>query len=156
VPSGTEITIAHVIQQAVAPVFLLTGISAMLGVLTNRLSRIVDRLRTLETQHLVGRDTVVANGDEGRHAKALRREETTALAQRRVWVHWAIILCTLGALLVCVVIATLFLGVEFGRDTSRAVVLLFVGAMLSLIAGLICFLREIALATRTFDIELRG
>ena len=39
--------IAHLIQSSVAPVFLLTGVAAMLGVLTNRLARIVDRARTL-------------------------------------------------------------------------------------------------------------
>ena len=42
--------IAHLIQSAVAPVFLLTGVAAMLSVLTNRLARIVDRARTLETR----------------------------------------------------------------------------------------------------------
>src|SRR3546814_6315168 len=42
--------IAHTIQVSVAPVFLLGGVSAMLGVLTNRLSRIVDRARKLETE----------------------------------------------------------------------------------------------------------
>jgi hypothetical protein len=41
-------TVAHVIQLAVAPVFLLTGVSALLGVLTNRLARIIDRARALE------------------------------------------------------------------------------------------------------------
>ncbi len=40
--------ISHVIQLSVAPVFLLTGIGALLGVVTNRLSRIVDRARTVE------------------------------------------------------------------------------------------------------------
>ena len=40
--------IAHVIQAAIAPVFLLSGVAAMLGVLTNRLTRIVDRARALE------------------------------------------------------------------------------------------------------------
>jgi hypothetical protein len=50
------------------------------------------------------------------------------------------------ALLVCVVIATLFLGSEVGIDPSRVVGLLFVTAMFSLICGLLCFLREISLA----------
>src|ERR1700693_3135785 len=45
--------IARLIQSAVAPVFLLTGVAATLGVLTNRLARIVDRARTLE-QRLEG------------------------------------------------------------------------------------------------------
>ncbi|HWW33476.1 MAG TPA: DUF2721 domain-containing protein, partial [Steroidobacteraceae bacterium] len=42
--------IAHVVQSSVAPVFLLTGVAATLGVLTNRLARVVDRARALEGQ----------------------------------------------------------------------------------------------------------
>ena len=45
------------------------------------------------------------------------------------------------------VVATLFVGAELGIDLSSAIALLFIAAMLTLIAGLICFLREIALAT---------
>lgn len=41
-------TVAHVIQLAVAPVFLLTGVGAILAVLINRLARVVDRFRVLE------------------------------------------------------------------------------------------------------------
>jgi hypothetical protein len=40
--------IAHAIQLAVAPVFLLTGIAAMLGVMAARLARVIDRARLIE------------------------------------------------------------------------------------------------------------
>jgi len=51
VQQDTGITaVAHAIQLAVAPVFLLSGIGAMLAVLTNRLSRIIDRGRVLDGQ----------------------------------------------------------------------------------------------------------
>jgi len=42
--------VAHVIQLSVAPVFLLSGIGAMLAVMTNRLARVIDRARTLEAK----------------------------------------------------------------------------------------------------------
>lgn len=136
---GAEInTVAHVIQQAVAPVFLLTGVGAILGVLTNRLSRIIDRARALEP--------VIAVDPPDERAWS----EIAHLERRQSWIHLAITLCTLCALLVCVVIATLFLGTEFGTDPSRLVSLLFVTAMLSLTVGLVCFLREIALSTQRF------
>ena len=51
------------------------------------------------------------------------------------------------ALLVCVVIVALFAGAEMGRDPSLLIALAFTTAMLALVAGLVCFLREIALAT---------
>ena len=40
--------IAQVIQLAIAPVFLLTAVGTIIGVLSNRLARIVDRTRVLE------------------------------------------------------------------------------------------------------------
>ena len=43
-------SVAHVIQLAVAPVFLLAGVGALLGVLTNRLARVVDRFHALERE----------------------------------------------------------------------------------------------------------
>jgi hypothetical protein len=44
----SDVAVAHAIELAVAPVFLLTGIAAILAVMTNRLGRIIDRARVLE------------------------------------------------------------------------------------------------------------
>lgn len=134
----TNITgVAQVIQLAVAPVFLLTGVGAILAVLVNRLGRVVDRFRTLE------RDL------PSRAADTLGPHETemTILSLRARMIHWAIGLCTGCALLVCIVIATLFVGSLTGVDISGIIAALFITAMLSLVSGLLCFLREIALAT---------
>jgi len=156
-PSGADITtVSHVIQQAVAPVFLLTGVGAILGVLTNRLSRIIDRFRKLDSFIREEREAhgVHPGGEDIEHHSAQdRRREMALLARRRKLIHYAITLCTVCALLVCVVIATLFLASEFGADPSRLVALLFVSAMLSLITGLLCFLREIALATTESEVR---
>jgi hypothetical protein len=135
-------TVAHVIQLAVAPVFLLTGVGAILSVITNRLARIVDRTRVLST-----------SSDQKHSAQ---QEEMAMLARRSRWVHWAVSLCTMSALFICIVIAALFVGSEIGTDPSRTVSLLFISAMLTLIAGLLCFLREIFLAAESMDIEKKG
>ena len=50
-----------------------------------------------------------------------------------------------------VLVAVLFIGVELGSDLSPLVALLFIGGMFSLIAGLVCFLREISLATSRLE-----
>lgn len=125
--------VAHVIQLAVAPVFLLTGVGAILNVITSRLARIVDRSR------------VLSSSADQKHAA--QKEEMAMLARRARWVHWAVSLCTMSALLICIVIAALFVGSEISIDPSRAVSLLFILAMLTLISGLLCFLREVFLAT---------
>ncbi len=123
------LTVAHVIQLAVAPVFLLTGVGAILGVLINRLGRVIDRFRVLETH-------------EG-EAAAL---EMKILSRRARMIHWAIGLCTSCALLVCIVIAALFVGSITGVELSTRIAALFIAAMLALVSALLCFLREITLA----------
>jgi hypothetical protein len=128
-----DVPVAHVIQLAVAPVFLLTGIGAILSVLSSRLGRVIDRFRVLSQME----------GEE----RMAHETEMKILQNRSRWIHWAITLCTVCALLVCIVIAALFIGSELGRDSSRVIAVLFTTAMLALISGLICFLREISIAT---------
>jgi hypothetical protein len=134
--------VAHAIQLAVAPVFLLSGIGAMLAVLTSRLSRIIDRGRALETR---------LAGNPGEAATRIQ-EELAALHRRAQLISRAITLCTITALLVCAVIATLFLGAFASFDTSVPVALFFVTAMVTFFAGLLFFLREIFVATANLRI----
>jgi hypothetical protein len=131
------INIASVIQQAVAPVFLLTGIGAILSVLTSRLARVIDRFRLLKESGCGPQDAHYA--------------EMQKLQRRARWIHWAISLCTISLLLVCLVIGTLFVGVEMEKNPFHTVSFLFISAMLALIAGLLCFLREIFLATTVIE-----
>ena len=135
-------TVAHVIQLAVAPVFLLTGIGAILNVITNRLARIVDRSR------------VLANASEP--IKPEYTLEMMLLTHRTRWIHWAVSLCTMSALLICIVIVALFLGSVTGFEPSNTVSLLFISAMFTLITGLLCFLREIFLATGNLGLRKGG
>jgi hypothetical protein len=132
-------TVAHVIQMAVAPVFLLTGIGAILSVLTGRLGRLVDRFRALS--------------ESSEPLQATQARELTILTVRARWVHWAITLCTASALFVAIVIGALFVGAVANIDPSRIVSILFIMAMISLIIGLGCFLREISLSVHIFDLD---
>ena len=130
-------TVAHVIQLAVAPVFLLTGIGAILSVLTGRLGRLVDRFRAL------------SESNEVLLPKYAR--ELNILSLRARWVHWAITLCTASALFIAIVIGALFMGAVVDLNPSRIVSILFIVAMTSLIIGLGCFLREISLSAHIFN-----
>ena len=130
--------IAHVIQLAVAPVFLLTGVAATLGVLTSRLARIIDRARILEE-----RLPTAVGGNRGPAISA----SSSCSSRRARLMNRAIGLCTTCALLICAVIVTLFIGAFLKTDVSLVVGPLFVAAMLALFGGLLMFLREIRLAT---------
>ena len=137
--------IAHVIQLSVAPVFLLSGIGAILAVMTSRLGRIIDRARVLE-------DRLENAAPE--QAAAIEADLAT-LTYRAKLVGPAITLCTATALLVCTVIAVLFLSAVLGFDSSVPVALLFVAAMLAFFLGLLWFLREIFVATSNLSIASR-
>lgn len=137
--------LAHVIQLAVAPVFLLTGVGSILSVLTMRVGRIVDRTRQLEHQ-LAGSETLTY---------AVVRSELGILARRVRLANWSIRLCTIGALLICTVIVSLFVGAFIGLDFSAFIALLFILAMIALILALILFLKEIILATASLHIGQR-
>ena len=128
-------TLAHVIGLAVAPVFLLTGVGTILNVMTNRLSRIVDRFRVLESTLSKVEDVTAL------------QHEMQVLAHRERVIYWAISLCTICALLICVVIASLFVGAVSGVQSSALIASLFIAAMFALIVGLLALLREIYIAT---------
>ena len=138
-----EVAISHAIQLAIAPVFLLTGIAGLLSVMANRLARVVDRTRYVQQSWLQ------LDAD----ARALACLEIDHLARRRHLAGWAINFCTAGALFVCLVIATLFVDDLSATDLRWLAGGFFVCAMLSLIGGLACFLREVYLATQSMKIE---
>jgi hypothetical protein len=134
---------AQAIQLAVAPVFLLSGIGGLLGVMANRLARVIDRARSFES----GWPQLDA---DARHAA---RREMLILERRRRMCSWSINYCTTAALLICLVIVTLFVEEFLATNLRWAAGALFVAAMLAVICGLGCFLREVYLATHTMKID---
>jgi hypothetical protein len=136
-------TIAASIQLAVAPVFLLTGIGSMLNVLASRLGRVTDRARKLESEI----------GGYPSERRRLAVDDLAALDKRMGAAHWAIALCTCSALLVCIVVAILFVGELMPLRGTALVPLLFIAAMALLIAGLLLFLYEIQVALRSVRVR---
>jgi hypothetical protein len=135
--------IAHLIQTAIAPVFLLTGVASTLGVLTNRLSRIVDRARLLEEQL------------EGHPGRALTLHSALqVLARRAHYINVAISLSTIAALLVALVVVTLFANAWLRSELGLLIALLFVGAMVCLSAAFVSFFIEVRLAVAALRIGL--
>jgi hypothetical protein len=141
----SDVAVAHAVQLAVAPVFLLTGIGAFLTVMTNRLGRVIDRARVLE-------DRLERASPE---SVALLRADLAVLSRRAKLIGRSITLCTATALLVCTMIAVLFVSAFLGFEASVPVAVLFVAAMLSFFLGLLWFLREIYLATKSLRIGPR-
>jgi len=135
--------VGDVIRLATAPVFLLSGVGIMLTVFTNRLARAVDRAREFErTLHT----------EQGPEKRAELHDTLATLARRGRLLNWAIALCTTCALLVAFVVVVLFVGESFGLRIARLIDALFVASMLSFIGAILCFMREVFIATVTLRI----
>jgi Protein of unknown function (DUF2721) len=134
---GIEVVdIAHAIQLALAPVFLLSGIWVFLGVLASRLARIVDRARNME------RELRLPEVPDAERTRAQLR----ALARRARYINIAITLGTIAALLVALVIALLFSSTFIPLNLAPPLALLFVLAMGALVAAFVSFLVEVRVA----------
>jgi len=127
--------IGHMIQLAIAPVFLLTGVATKLTVLTNRLARIIDRTRVLEDRLQIGRNDDYI-------------EELETLYTRSHLINYAITSSTACGFLVCLVIAMLFLGDSANIKLDQVIAASFVLAMVGLISSFVFFLREIFISSR--------
>ena len=132
-------TITHAIGLAVAPVFLLTALSTLIGTLNNRLGRIIDRRRV-----------VLARGSQPcEDATLSNATELDLLARRARLIYLSILFSVAAALLVCLVVACAFFGVLFTVVLADLLAGLFVLAMLALITSLSLFLREVFVAVFT-------
>jgi hypothetical protein len=128
--SGSPVMgLAKAIQLSVAPVFLLTAIAGVLGVISNRLARVLDRAR----------DT---------SAQASDSQELLLLRRRMVLLSRAIETVTVTGVLVSAVVAVTFISAIAVIDLAAIVVPLFVTAMLALMLGLVLLLLDTRVASR--------
>ncbi len=132
--------VSEAIRDAVAPVFLLTGIGSILNVMVGRLGRAIDRARVVNA---------LSPDVRGEH-----QHELTVTVKRITWLRIAIGFGTLAALLVCISIASLFISVESGFRMPHMVLLSFLSSMGAIIIALLCFLMEILLTTKEVIVSM--
>lgn len=128
--------IGHVIQLAIAPVFMLTAIGTVLNVLAARLGRAVDRRRVLVAT------LPTLTGD----VAAIAQLEIDFEVRRIRIIFHAMTASVVSAVLVCALISLAFVDPFVGMDLAKPVAALFILSMLALLASLIIFLREILLS----------
>ena len=136
-------TIAQAIQLAIAPVFMLAGIGALLNVLAGRLSRVVDRARQLEALH-----PRTSGPEHDRHVWELR-----LLDRRITLINRGLSLAVSSAVMVCIVVALMFVAGLVRFHLGVFVALAFIVAMALLTASLITFLIEVRLSLEAIHIR---
>ena len=137
--SADASAVTHGIQLSLAPVFLLTAVAAMIGAVTGRLARIIDRARTLEERLDARPDTMPT---------ATVHNELADLRKRGWLVNVCVALLTFCALLIGLTIVTLFLGETTSMAFLRLPTVCFLAGVICFLLALLCFLAETLLATR--------
>jgi hypothetical protein len=137
--------VLRIIQAAVAPVVLISGVGLLLLTLTARLGRIVDRTRLLAT------DRRTASPDE-RMALDI---QLTILSRRARLVRLAVALSASSVGIIGLLITILFLGLLLGWNVTLICILLFVAALLCLVAAMLVFVRELFEALTALDLSVR-
>ncbi|MEI6801957.1 MAG: DUF2721 domain-containing protein [Burkholderiales bacterium] len=135
-------TVTNGIRLAVAPVFLLTAVAAMIGSVAGRLARIIDRARVLETR-------IDANPDE--NPMAAEFAELGYLRMRGRLVNVCIALLTFCGILIGLTIVALFLGETTEIQSFRVATVLFLTGVTCFLLALMCFLAETLIATRVLE-----
>lgn len=133
-------TVTHGIQLAVAPVFLLTAVSGMIGAVAGRLSRIIDRGRVLEEKLRLNVEPVLAPQWDA---------ELAMLRKRGLLANSTIGLLTLCAFMIGLTIVVLFLGETTAiRGVDKLAIYAFLAGVSCFMAALCCFFAETLMATR--------
>ena len=139
--------VAHLIQVALTPIFLISAIGVTLNVLTNRLARIVDRARAMEAElcrpdyQPGGRDLHAALG---------------VMERRASYLNAAITLITVSALFIALVVVMLFVNAFAHWDLAAFIAIMFILSMLAFAAALTAFLIEVRIATTTLRIGIEA
>jgi hypothetical protein len=135
-----------IIQAAVAPVVLISGVGLLLLTLTTRLGRIVDRSR------LLGADRRSAEPD----ARSAIDAQLAILSRRARLIRLAVALSASSVAVIGILITFLFLGLLLGWNVTLACVLLFVAALLCLVAAMLVFVRELFEALTALDLSVHA
>ena len=136
--------VSQMIQLAVAPAFLLVAVGSFLSVGTMRLGRVVDRARVLE---------VYVGDRHDEKNEASYRDELKALEGRMRAINMSIMFVTFAALIICCIIAVLFVSALLSVNSAIPLTVMFVVTTILLIIGFIFFLKEIFIATKTIRVH---
>jgi hypothetical protein len=147
--------ISEAIKLATAPVFLLTGVGGILNVLGNRLARVIDRARWVQS--------IIANSSQIDSAQDLSLQhyfvELVALKRRKLIINIATATLVLSAVLIAMTVIELSFSVSIELNAfyiSKWVPVTFIGSFISLVGSCILYLVEILYASYTISFDPVG
>ena len=135
--------IIPVLQLAIAPVILISGVGLVLLSMTNRYGRVIDRSRILSDK-----SGQVSGADSDRIRRQLK-----ILVRRARLLRAAILMTTLSILLVAILIIILFATALAGMTGTFLIITIFCLCMFCLIGGLITFLVDVNVSLAALNLE---
>ena len=133
-----------VLQTAVGPVILISGVGLLLLSLTNRFGRAVDRTRQIL------REMRAAAGDDQKRLAG----QVENLYERARLIQRAIVFSTISMLFAAVLIITLFFTALMKLELAIVISVLFMCCLASLIISLIAFIMDIQLSLKALKMEM--
>ncbi len=135
-----------ILQTAIGPMILISGVGLLVLTMTNRLARVIDRARAVSRQ--LGSATPAE--------AALIDRELCVLWQRARTLRLSIALVAGSALCAALLIIVIFFTAVLRLEVAWLMAALFVACMACLIIGLIAFLIDINLSLEVLALELRA
>jgi hypothetical protein len=133
-----------VLQIAIGPVILISGVGLLLLSMTNRLSRVIERARTL---------LAIADTTSGQVRDRVLAQIDILWVQARL-IRVSILLGATSVLFAAFLIIVLFITALFKIEDAWLITVLFVACLLSLIGSLIAFITDINRSLSAFKVEL--
>jgi hypothetical protein len=133
-----------VLQIAIAPVILISGVGLLLLSLTNRFGRAVDRTRQIHHEM-----RVAAAAERPRLA-----QQVEVIYERARLIQFSIVMGALSALFAALLILTLFFTALLKWESAVAISVFFVCCMVSLVVSLVTFIMDIRLSLHALKVEL--
>jgi hypothetical protein len=136
-----------ILQVAIGPAILISGVGLLLLTMTNRFGRIIDRARQL------ARELAALSGEGHAAARELRLAQLRILSRRTRIVRLAIALACLSALLAALLVMAIFVTALVASESATAITVLFAACLGCLIASLLFFFRDIDLSLSALALE---
>lgn len=137
-------TLLPIIQLAITPVILISGMGGLMISLTNRMGRIVDRTRNLAGQ------VRAATGEE----RGPLENQLDIMFRRAHLIRLAVTFNGMSMLVACLLIVAIFVGAISGRNLALVMVGLFAGSIGLLVAALVAFLKDINVSLHALELEV--
>lgn len=144
-PTPSVQELIPILQTAVGPVILVSGVGLLLLTMTNRLGRVIDRGRSLAQEQRTNPNV--------NHERVFN--QLSILNRRAALIRRAITLASLSVLLAAILVIVIFLTALFHWEIAILLSALFIFCMLCLIGSLVAFIQDLNVSLDAYQYDIK-